>query len=110
LPRRGRRWRITDVVSEIEQETARRRAETGRVPPGPDVIRRQNPHKQPQMSKLRVAGAALPCGLRTGEKRSAGYAGFLATFREAAEKWRTGDRTVIFPVGGYPSALPFVSG
>jgi hypothetical protein len=40
----------------------------------------------------------------------AAYAGFLAAFREAAEKWRSGDRGAIFPGGCYPPALPFVEG
>jgi hypothetical protein len=37
------------------------------------------------------------------------YATFVAAFREAAEKLKVGDRTVRFPVGSFPPALPFVS-
>jgi hypothetical protein len=37
------------------------------------------------------------------------YAAFLAAFREAAEKWRAGDRTAKFPVGSFPPGLPFVT-
>jgi hypothetical protein len=104
------RRRIADVVSEIEQETARRRMETGRVPPGADVIRRQNPHEQPQISKKSPAPLFHAVSERVRKDLYAAYAGFLAAFREAAEKWRSGDRTAIFPVGCYPPALPFVSG
>ena len=39
-----------------------------------------------------------------------GYAWFVATFRSAAEKLKAGDRTVAFPTGSFPPALPFVGG
>jgi hypothetical protein len=99
------RRRILDVVSAIEQETATRRTETGRVPPGPDVIRRQNPHEQPQMSKKSPAPLFHAMSERVRKDLYAAYAVFLAAFRDAAEKWRAGDRTAIFPVGCYPPAL-----
>jgi hypothetical protein len=35
---------------------------------------------------------------------------FASTFREASEKLRAGDRTVPFPAGSFPPALPFVTG
>ncbi len=38
------------------------------------------------------------------------YAWFLGAFREASEKLRRGDRTVQFPAGSFPPALPFVAG
>ena len=38
------------------------------------------------------------------------YAAFLAAFREAAEKWRGGDRMARFPEGSFPPGLPFVRG
>jgi len=37
------------------------------------------------------------------------YAAFVGAFREAAEKWRTDDRTAKFPVGSFPPGLPFVT-
>ena len=44
----------------------------------------------------------------------AALAGLLCRFPRhlpgSGGEWRTGDRTVIFPVGCYPPALPFVSG
>jgi len=39
----------------------------------------------------------------------AAYGWFVAAFREAAEKLRAGDRTVSFPAGSFPPALPFVA-
>ena len=37
------------------------------------------------------------------------YRWFAATFREASEKLRSGDRAVLFPAGSFPPALPFVA-
>jgi hypothetical protein len=36
------------------------------------------------------------------------YAWFVATFRQALEKLRAGDRTAVFPSGSFPPAMPFV--
>ena len=60
--------------------------------------------------RLRPAGVSRP---RPGvdpvlTNRQAPIWGFLAAFREAAEKWHSGDRSAIFPGGCYPPALPFV--
>jgi hypothetical protein len=38
------------------------------------------------------------------------YAEFVAAYREASEKFRAGNRTVRFPLGSFPPALPFVAG
>jgi len=35
---------------------------------------------------------------------------FVAAYREASEKFRAGNRTVTFPLGSFPPALPFVAG
>ena len=34
---------------------------------------------------------------------------FLAAFRDASEKLRSGDRNAKFPTGGFPPGLPFVT-
>jgi hypothetical protein len=78
--------------------------------PGPDAIRRQDPHEQPQRSKKSPAPLFHAVRLRVKKELYTAYAGFLAAFREAAEKWRSGERTVVFPIGCYPPALPFVEG
>jgi hypothetical protein len=38
------------------------------------------------------------------------YALFVAAYRDAAEKLRAGVRNVVFPIGSFPPALPFVDG
>ena len=86
----------------------RRREETGKISPGPDAIRRQNPHEQPQMSKKSPAPLFHAVTLRMRKELYAAYAGFLAAFREAAEKWRSCDRRAVFPAGCFPPALSFV--
>jgi hypothetical protein len=35
---------------------------------------------------------------------------FVAAYRDASEKLRTGNRTVAFPLGSFPPALPFEAG
>jgi hypothetical protein len=37
------------------------------------------------------------------------YAAFVSAFREAADRWREGDRSARFPVGSFPPGLPFVT-
>ncbi len=36
------------------------------------------------------------------------YATFVAAFRDAADRWREGDRSARFPIGSFPPGLPFV--
>jgi hypothetical protein len=38
------------------------------------------------------------------------YFGFVAAYRNAAEKLRAGQRDAPFPTGCFPPPLPFVSG
>ena len=38
------------------------------------------------------------------------YAWFVAAYRDASEKLRSGNRLVAFPTGSFPPALPFVAG
>jgi hypothetical protein len=38
------------------------------------------------------------------------YARFVGAYREASEKFRAGNRTISFPAGSFPPALPFVAG
>jgi len=47
---------------------------------------------------------------RVRDKLYALYYGFLGAFREASEKWRSGDLTTIFPDGCFPPAPSFVGG
>lgn len=35
------------------------------------------------------------------------YKTFFAAFREAAERWRAGDRDAAFPIGSFPPGLPW---
>jgi hypothetical protein len=38
------------------------------------------------------------------------YAWFVAAYRTASEKLRSGNRLVAFPTGSFPPALPFAAG
>jgi hypothetical protein len=37
------------------------------------------------------------------------YSAFMSAFREAADRWREGNRKARFPVGSFPPGLPFVT-
>ena len=96
-------------MAEIEQEAAAALARTGRQPLGVAGILRQNPQTRPNWTKKSPAPAFHAATKAVRKTLWEMYAAFLAAFREAAEKWRVGDRTAKFPVGSFPPGLPFVT-
>ncbi len=110
LPPEEQRQRVAHLVEEIETEAAAERKRTGKPVLGVAAILAQDPHDHPERPKKSPApfvhaatkAARLAC-------REA-YALFVAAYREAAEKLRMGNRTVLFPIGSFPPALPFVGG
>ena len=98
------------LVEEIEAEAAAQRKRTGLKPPGPAAILTQNPHRQPLKSKKSPAPAFHAASQAVRRELRDAYAGFVAVYRQAAEKLRAGDRNVFFPTGSFPPALPFVGG
>jgi hypothetical protein len=105
-----RKERIAEIVREIEEESAARRERTGITPPGPAAIRNQSPVDRPMRTKKSPAPLFHAASRRVREDLRAAYGGFVAAFREAAEKLRAGNLGAAFPVGSFPPALPFVSG
>jgi hypothetical protein len=103
------RERVAALVEEIEREAAAALARSGRQPLGVAGILRQNPQTRPNWTKKSPAPAfhAATKAIRKGLWEM--YAAFVGAFREAAEKWRAGDRTAKFPVGSFPPGLPFVT-
>jgi REP element-mobilizing transposase RayT len=104
--------RLAEVGREIEEEAAARRAATGITPPGPDAIRRQQPHERPVESKKSPAPLVHAVTKRVRDDLRAAYYAFVGAFREAAAKLRGGDLKAIaqFPAGSFPPALPFQGG
>jgi hypothetical protein len=97
-------------VSEIEEETASRRQRTGVRPLGPAGVLAQNPHHQPRKTKRSPAPAVHAATLAVRRELRDAYRWFVAAYRDAAEKLRSGRRDAPFPVGSFPPPLPFVSG
>jgi hypothetical protein len=59
----------------------------------------------------RFKNRLAPYTLRKGVRKALyeAYFLFVAAYREASEKLRSGNRTASFPIGCFPPALPFVS-
>jgi hypothetical protein len=110
LPAELQQKRIAEIAEEIRAEAAVREEETGVAPKGADAIRRQQPHERPNKSKKSPAPLFHAATKRVRSDLLNAYYAFVAAFREAAEKLKSGDRSAVFPIGSFPPAMPFVSG
>ena len=63
-----------------------------------------------RVSRSSTGSLFLAASKSMGRTLYEAYAWFVAAFRAAAEKLRTGDRDAPFPRGSFPLALPFVGG
>jgi len=104
------RSRMAGLVERITLETAARHKATGSQPLGPDKILAQHPFGQPVKTKRSFAPRVHAFSREIRRAMVGAYAWFVAAFREAAEKWRKGDRMAKFPEGSFPPGLPFVRG
>jgi len=102
------RQRIAALVEAIVAAAEIRRQESGREPVGAAAIHTQNPHGQPVKTKKSPAPLVHAASRRIRREIYEMYARFVATFREAAEHLRAGDRSAKFPEGSFPPGLPFV--
>jgi hypothetical protein len=91
LPPETQKKRVAEVAAEIETEAAARREATGITPPGPDAIRRQNPHETPLRSKKSPAPLFHDATKQVRNDLLAGYYAFVAAFREAAAMLKAGN-------------------
>ena len=98
------------LVSEIEGEAAAHRERTGVQPLGPAAILSQSPQSQPAKTKRSPAPAVHAASLAVRRELRSAYFGFVAAYRNAAEKLRAGQRDPTFPRGCFPPPLPFVGG
>ena len=102
------RDQVAGLVQEIEADAAAERKLTGCQPLGPAGILSQSPHRKPAKMKKSPAPRfhAATKAARQGLREAYGY--FVAAFRDAAERWKAGDRMARFPDGCFPPGLPFV--
>ncbi|MCP4115755.1 MAG: hypothetical protein GY737_10185, partial [Desulfobacteraceae bacterium] len=109
LPKAQIRKQVIQIVTEIEADGARKREETGIEPVGMEIIRRQNPLDRPIRSKHSPKPLCHAASKDVRERFRKARSGFIAMFREASLKLRSGDVTgAKFPKGSFPPSLPFV--
>jgi hypothetical protein len=93
-----------------ESEAAAELAAAGREPVGVEAILKMNPETRPVKSRRSPAPLFHAATKAMRKALWEAYALFVAAFREAADRLRSGDRNALFPVGSFPPGLPFVSG
>jgi hypothetical protein len=100
---------IRALTDQITAEAAAERNQTGKQPLGVEAVLQQKPGTRPE--KVKKSPAPYFHALRKGVCRALyeAYFLFVAAYREASEKLRSGDRTAPFPTGCFPPALPFAS-
>jgi REP element-mobilizing transposase RayT len=108
LPGEEYRRRIAEMVHDIEVETARRIFLTGKVPMGPEAIRRQSPLDQAVQPKKSPAPFCHAFSKEARKQLREAYRLFLEAYRRASAELRAGNRNARFPEGCFPPALPFV--
>jgi len=98
------------LVAEIEMEATARRHRTGSKVLGAAAVRGQHPFDRPRKPKRSPAPLFHAATKAARQELYTAYRWFVAAFREAAEKLRTGNRAIPFPIGSFPPGLPFVAG
>jgi len=101
--------RVAALVTEIESEAAATLAKSGREPLGVAAILRQDPHTRPSRPKKSPAPLYHAATKAVRKAFWQAYATFVSAFRDAADRWREGDRKARFPIGSFPPGLPFVT-
>ncbi|HEX3126003.1 MAG TPA: hypothetical protein VH394_01615 [Thermoanaerobaculia bacterium] len=96
-------------MDEIETSMASELARSGREPLGVAGVLRQDPESRPVRSKRSPAPLFHAATKAVRKAFREAFATFVAAFREAAERLKTGDRQARFPLGSFPPGLPFVS-
>jgi REP element-mobilizing transposase RayT len=108
LPPEEIRAKVLELVKDIEQETRDRFEAEDRSPMGAKRVLRQNPYDLPANTKKSPApivhAATLDAWIQYKEK----WQGFLLRYRGAADRFKHGDRNVIFPEGCFPPRGAFV--
>ncbi len=108
LPIEEVRRRVRDLIRDIEREAATERRATEKPVRGAEAVMEMDPHYRP--SKLDRSPAPDFHAQRKKVRKAMrnAYAWVVASYREAAERLKAGDRKVNFPEGTFPPGLPFV--
>jgi REP element-mobilizing transposase RayT len=101
------RSQVRELVEDIEREGRRREQRTGRPPLGRDSVLRQDPRHEPNRIRRVPAPIAHAASRGARDALKGAYRIFLAAYRHAAERLRSGALDVLFPEGSFPPALPY---
>jgi hypothetical protein len=108
-PEAVRRY-VAEMVADIEAVAAGRHRQQRTAPLGVAGILRQDPHDRPRKGNWSPAPLVHAASRRVRLDLRAVYYEFVAAFRTAAEKLKSGCRDVAFPEGCFPPSLPFCRG
>jgi hypothetical protein len=110
LSKEVRRHLVVEMIADIEAEAAVSRQRSGSQVLGASEVCRQHPFDRPARPKKSAAPMFHAATKLVRQELWTAYAWFVAQFREASKKLRSGDRMARFPAGSFPPALPFVPG
>jgi len=102
------RGQIEPLVRSVEAEAEAQRERSGKQPLGAEAILRQDPTAEPKRTKKSPAPRFHAFSRAVREELNRLYSEFVAAFRAAAERLKSGDRHAVFPIGSFPPHLPFV--
>jgi REP element-mobilizing transposase RayT len=97
---------VAEIVDHIEAETRHRHRHEGTRPLGLRAILKQHPHAKPKSCKESPAPLFHANARQVRQQLRQAYAAFVESFREAADRLRQGDLTVLFPAGSFPPPRP----
>ncbi len=80
----------------------------GKAPPGPNAIRKQDPHTSPEHTKRSPAPAVHAASKVVRKQMKEAYRIFVEAYREAAASLRAGNLNANFPPGCFPPPHPFI--
>jgi REP element-mobilizing transposase RayT len=100
------RGQMASLVQSVEATAEAQRE--GKQPLGREAILRQEPAEKPEHTKRSPAPRFHAFRARVRKDLYHLYAEFVAAFRVAAEKLKSGDLHAVFPIGSFPPHLPFV--
>jgi hypothetical protein len=104
------RARLIELVRNIETTATAERGQKGIEPLGTEQILQQEPEARPETLEKSPAPFIHAATKKTRKALREAYAGFVAAYREAADRLKKGDRDAAFPPGSFPPHLPFVAG
>ena len=98
---------IASLVSSIEADAAAERRKLGIKTLGAKALRRKSIWQRPSRPKRSPAPLVHAASKQARLTLIEAYRWFESSYRNAAQRWRSGDREALFPEGCFPPPLPF---